>query len=492
MTMRVVNVWLPFAAFVAVSVLLGGTVVVSPQAALVLLVGILGFAALGAPTYCWVVAAAVSAITFPGIVGLGVLPSVATFVSIPVAWGALAAALLQQKHISRVARVHLICLAALATAVLFAWLVNFSDPLRPILDLALLGQPFALIGAILVDPPSPSQRRVLVATTVGLIGVQVPFVLWQVLLFGRGDPVQGTLYSTGAGAHVVGGIAALGALWLLSGGRSMVSPGRAVLGASLLAIPFLSDAKQVIFALPVAIALAGWRGGKVKFLLRAAVVGVSVFVLATQPALNHGYAIRDIKEARSGGGGKIETARSVWAESTTDPATFIFGKGPAETVSRAAFMTTSAYQKRGSALRNLGLQPAETALALQSTRPQGSFEAPISSMIGVFGDLGLVGAASYGALLLTLFFALQRSSSSISRAAQSGLGLFFVLGFVAAWWEEPGFTVVVALLVGLALCTDGTRPSNRQRLVSTGDRGLVATCAERGVIFAPARRAPHE
>jgi len=433
------------------SVLLGNAAVVNPQIAVVFLVGVGGLAALGAPTYCWILAAAISAILFPGLVGVGVLPSVATFVSIPLAWGALAAALSRQQSPSRLARIHLCWFGALALAVLFAWLANFSDPLRPLLDLALLGQPFAVIGALLIDPPAVPKRRVLVLATAALIGIQVPFAIWQLLHYGRGDAVQGTLYNTGAGAHVIGGLACLGAFCVFADSSPFRGLVRVVLAVSLLAIPFLSDAKQVIFALPVAIILGGWRGGKLSFAIQGTVVAVSVGVLITQPALNYTYAIRDIQRASSGDAGKIETARFIWRQLSSDPASLALGKGPAETVSRAAFMTTPAYQKADSPLRRLGLSPAQTATALQSTTPQGSAEAPLSSALGVLGDLGLAGALAYGGLLATLFVALRRSSSPLSSAARSSLVLFAGLGLVSDWWEEPAFTVTVGIIVALSV-----------------------------------------
>jgi hypothetical protein len=444
-------------AAVALTALSGYIVVLSPTLAFVFLCGVIGFMALGAPTTLWVVAALVSAVTFPGLVGLGTLPAVATFLSIPLSWGALAAALFRKRGESTIARSHVVWLVVMATCIFLAALVNDSGLLRPLLDLALLGQPFALVGALLVDPPDHRNRGLLIGVTAAVVAIQVPIAYAQAVRGGRGDAVQGTLYATGAGAHVLGGLAALGAIWLLSGSTKWPFLARAVCAAALAIIPFLSDAKQVIFALPIAVIVAGWRGGKMQFLLRVGVVGACAFVLASDPALNQRYAIRDIQEAKAGKAGKFETASFIWKDISKSPSTLVFGEGPAETVSRAAFMTTPAFQKARSPLRQLGLAPAETARVLESTAPGGSFDAPLSSMLGVLGDLGIAGAAAYAMLLATLFARLQRLNSPIAATARAGLVLFLVLGFVSDWWEEPAFTLILASLVGMAITTSSPR-----------------------------------
>ena len=80
----------------------------------------------------------------------------ATYVDLPLAWGALAVGLLKRRPSSPLLTRHLRWLAALGLAVVLAWAFHPSEVLRPVLYLALLGEPFAIVGALLADPPSPA------------------------------------------------------------------------------------------------------------------------------------------------------------------------------------------------------------------------------------------------------------------------------------------------------------------------------------------------
>src|SRR5262245_28769671 len=146
----------------------------------------------------------------------------AAYLDIPIAWGALATALLARTGSgSRQASVHLRWLGLLILAVMLSWVFHPSELLRPVLYLALLGEPFAIVCALLVDPPSPRLRQVLVRALVVLVGAQVAMSAWQVYRFGLDDPdrVQGTLAGAGAGAHVMSAVLVLGCIWLLADRR---------------------------------------------------------------------------------------------------------------------------------------------------------------------------------------------------------------------------------------------------------------------------------
>ena len=71
------------------AVALGWGAAANRQVTFVALVALLGATALAAPASAWVGAALIAALTFKGFVSLGVLPSAATFVDLPLAWGAL-------------------------------------------------------------------------------------------------------------------------------------------------------------------------------------------------------------------------------------------------------------------------------------------------------------------------------------------------------------------------------------------------------------------
>ena len=89
---------LPVLGAATLAVALGWGLTTNQQLSFVALVVVVGLMASTAPASAWVSAALVAALTFKGFVSLGVLPSVATFIDLPLAWGALFVALLKQQR----------------------------------------------------------------------------------------------------------------------------------------------------------------------------------------------------------------------------------------------------------------------------------------------------------------------------------------------------------------------------------------------------------
>lgn len=454
------------------SVALGSGVSANSQLTLVALVALCGAMAFAAPASAWVSAALVSALTFKGLVSLGVLPSVATFIDLPLAWGALFVALLKQNEQSPFLRRHVRWLGTLAVAVLLAWAFNPSELVRPIVYLMLLGQPFAIVGALLADPPSPRMRLALERLLLGLLLIQIPLVALQLAKLGPADHIQGTLYGAGAGAHVMSAVVVVGAIWILSGGfgGQVLGLWRLPIVLALLAIPFVADAKQVIVALPAIILAFSWRIGRIQIIARSALaLGSTIALLTLIPAGE--TAEQFIQRSQQGQGGKQATALFLWNELADDPASLSFGKGPAETVSRAAFMTIYS-PSTGSPVAALGLKPASLAVEAQTTAlgfserswsETSSFDSGMSSTLGVLGDLGIFGLIAYSGLLLSLFLRLRTETSPEGVAAAAGFALFLVLGLVFDWWEQPPFGVFLGVLAGLSLTGARSTPRKFRR-----------------------------
>jgi hypothetical protein len=457
-----------------VAVAVGASLALNPEAGFILTLVGLGTLALAAPAGIWAIAAIVAALTFRGLVTLGVLPGLATFVDIPLAWGALAAALARGPVKSTASRSILRGIGALAVVALVSWLLHPSEPVRPLLYIALLMEPFALLAALVLDPPSKAVRRALIRTVAALVAIQVPLAFRQAVTLGFSDTVQGTLFGAGAGAHTISAVAAVGAIWLLFR-HPLKRLWHLVPVAFLMAIPLLADAKQVIFALPFALVAIRLRVRQSEYIRRAvAILGTFLVLLAILPART--TAIRFIERAIGGQGGKPAVASLIWKEISGDPASLLLGKGPAQTVSRSAFMTTDLLLRQDSPLRIFRLRPASLALLAQARAKQvsgggTSFDSGISSALGVMGDLGLVGAGVYGALLLWLFLALRRHPSAEGQAAAVGWVMFAILGLVFDWWEQPAFSVFLACLSGLALTAPvGRTPTAPVRLQAETSR----------------------
>ena len=170
---------LPLLVSALLAVALGFGLTFNQQLSLVALVVIVGVAASAAPTSSWVAAALIAALTFRGLVELGLLPSVATLLDLPLAWGALVVAALKRRGDRGSATILLRWLAALGGAIIVAWLFHPSEVLRPLLYLALLGEPFAIVGAMCLDPPTPRARRMLERLVLALLLIQIPIAAFQ-------------------------------------------------------------------------------------------------------------------------------------------------------------------------------------------------------------------------------------------------------------------------------------------------------------------------
>lgn len=447
----------PWVGAAGASIALGAGIALNLQVSFLLVIAFVGVSALAAPAGAWVLCALVAAMTFRGLVELNALPSVATFIDLPLAWGALAVALIKRHETSPLLARHLRWLAVLGLAIFLAWAFHPSEVLRPVLYLALLGEPFAIVGALVADPPSPRLRRTLERVLLALLIIQLPLAMLQLASLGPADHIQGTLYGAGAGAHVISAVCVVGAIWILTGGlgRQTLGAARLPIVAGLFLIPLVADAKQVILAMPAILLASTWKVSRLQFLLRGALVAAAVVALFTlAPAGNTSQ--RFIEENQQGEGGKEATARFVWREARADPPAVAFGQGPAETVSRAAFMTTDLFQGADSPLSVLDLKPATFAEEAQGTAVEvsdggTSFNSGTSSAIGVLGDLGIVGLLAYTGLLLSLLLRLRWESSPEGVAAAAGFAMFLVLGLVFDWWEQPPFGVFIGVLAGLSL-----------------------------------------
>jgi len=454
----------------------GAFLAVEPNIGLVLAVAAIGIVLLAAPTWAWVAATLISALLLPGIANLGLLPPISKFLDIPLAWTAFGIALID-KVVSRRAShegegalgpagsllPHRILI--LSTTVILSAVLHPEEPMRPLAYLLLIAQPFAVVGALLLDPPDVRGRKVLSALVIGLAVLQVPFAAFQATTQGLSDPVQGTLYGKGAGAHLVGGIAILGAGWVLARrwGSTVL---RSLVVVSLLVLPFLADAKAVLIAsVPMWLLLA--PSTRMRLSSRGLIVVGLLVAFIAYPASQ--ATIGFLEQAGQGRWGKLVATELVWDEINRSPANLLLGLGPASTVSRASFMTTDLLLSADSPLTMLELRPSTFAVRVQMMASVGSgesssFTSPLSSALGVLGDLGLVGLAAYVRIPWLLIRRAIGSGGLLGRTVVGMWLMFAVLGLVFDWWEEPPFTVPLAIITGLALLDRFVQP--RQRAVA--------------------------
>lgn len=431
---------------------------VSPSLAMGASAIVVGLLLTTAPTPLLVALTVVAATCFRGIVGAGLAPGIATYFDIPLAVLALGAAIARRRARSSRPGMRLLALGlpALLCAAVFSATANETEPMRPVLYFLLLAEPFFLIVALLVDSPSEDHWRTLRRTVLVLLAAQVFVGFTQAFTIGSADNVQGTLYGARAGAHVMSGIVVAGGIWFL---LESFSTKRIVCLSPLFVLPFIADAKQVLLALPVVLLPLIFQRPRVLPLGPSVAVVLLVltsviFLVRYVPAGK--TAIGFLEQAQRGRSGKSLVIATLRNSIATDPMMLVSGLGPAETVSRAAFMTLPGFRATDSPLAQLGLRPAKIASTVEERTSSGlgagsSFNTGLSSAIGLLGDLGLLGIAAYGAMTVGVIRML-RASPRLEAPAVSGLWLMLaLLAFVFDWWEQPPMTIFLATLTGLTL-----------------------------------------
>jgi hypothetical protein len=412
-------------------------------------------------TWSWVAAALATVLFTRPLTAAGALPATVNFADFPLAAGALAAALIRRRGWGRAGWLGL-WVIGLAAAVALSALVTSGSTLKAVLEFLLYGEPWLIVLALVADPPSPRAWRWLAGLLLGGALLQVPVALVQWRLYGSSDPVQGTFIGNAAAAHLLGGYLALIALVALS--RSLT--GRAshnwtLLGLGLLIIPVVADAKQVLFAFPFAFLPLVRRVSPARLAGVAGILLVGAFAVAQMGPTK--VAVRIIEASGSGHSQKLETVELIREELLRGPLRFSLGIGPGTTVSRVALLASGGLVKDDSPIASLGLElsPITTRIILDprwNLSTASSFQSAMSSTIGLIGDLGLAGTLAYGGLLVVLWRRLGRTGSANAAGARGALVLLAVLGVVANWWEQPAFTIPLAVVAGLTLTDPAARP----------------------------------
>lgn len=130
-------------------------------------------------------------------------------------------------------------------------------------------------------------------------------------------------------------------------------------------------------------------------------------------------------------------------------------------MSRVALLSTGGLLEKASPVAFLDFRLAAATrdiihLAARSDPLFGSSSAwsGVSSWLGLFGDFGIVGLLVYLGLSVYVWRQVRRRKSWGASAAQAVLLTAAMLGAMFSWLEEPGFTLVVALIAGLVLTED--------------------------------------
>jgi hypothetical protein len=447
-----------------------GVMLRGPIAAVLMTLAALSlFALLRLRSWIWAAGALTITTLSEGLTRLGPVPDIVTFADFGFVYLGLLAALLRGIRVwPPAARRLASALTLVLVAACLSAVLHQTELQRPLILFVIWIEPFALVLLLILEPPSDRQRRYLLLYLGALVVLQLPIAIVQAAGLGLGDPVMGTM----ASSHTMAGLSVIGALALMSWGydRNWRTRQLCTVGTLpfLALIPVLTDAKQVIFSLPAAAFgfLTATRKLSRKVMMTGILTGALALLLIAVPAGK--VATSYLSDAATGNTGKLIGFRIAFDEMRNEWANVVFGLGPANGLSRIAYLTSDTHALRGSApLSRLQLAPApipQQASAQANFDPTGtSFSSPQSSAFGIFTDLGLIGLVAFFWVIGATFMPLVRSRRNwLARAALAGWMLSLPLAFVFDWWEQPPFMLPLATLTGLALSTgqatdDGAR-----------------------------------
>jgi hypothetical protein len=449
-------------AVASAGALAGFAVVDAPWAAWVLLGAVSLAVLLLAPPPVRIGAAVLAAVCARFLVASGLVSNFANFFHYPIALGiALVAAVESAGRVPARRPIELGVVSLLLVSLL-SWLLNGGETLRPFLDWLVFAEPFLIIYAIITMPQSARAVRFLWTMALVTAFLQLPIAAFQAASLGLGDRVQGYFIGMGAGAHVAGAVSLASALVCIAKALTAeaVRPrvGWLIGAIGLFLLPILSDAKQVIIAfLPplvllilLSLRLRPSRAIIVLPVLAGLVLGAFSYYRPLQMALDWNLIGRGVLGKATAVATVAEKLSSSWAH-------WLFGLGPGNSISRVAQMGLEAFVKRDSPVFALGLGPAAVTRELYAmTASSRLFAASsvwsgVSSWLGLLGDLGLAGMVCFGLACGGVWAALRRRRGWETGAAKAVLLMFVLLGFMYSWLEEPGFTSMAALVVGLGL-----------------------------------------
>ena len=469
--------------------ILGVVLTIAPVVAFALIGLLLGLWLLQFPAYTWVTAAVLTA-TLSRLFVAGGVPPIVNFFHFPLALGAALVAALGSPRQQPTARTIAAGCITLLLLSFTSWVLSGGALIPSPLTWLVFAEPFLILYAVVNGSLSLRHHQFLGRLALVIPFTQLPVALWQTLTLGRSDPdlIQGTFIGMGAGHHVSGGIALIGAIICVARGLSALTSRERVpwlLGAlALFLIPILSDAKQNIMAfLPALTYLfvtsrghqgssrrGQWTGIVVALpTLAFAIYAAFIFYPPLQVALDWNIVSHGLE-------GKTDAFFIIAEKVSHNFGGWLFGLGPGNSVSRVALMAMEGYIRADSPVTFLGLTMAPTTEEIWDMTFSNAFFARssvwsgISSWFGLFGDSGFAGLLAYLWMSWRIWQNLGNASTWQRSIAKSAMIMTGLLGGIYSWLEEPGFTFPIALIVGLGLLSkaDATSSIQQSSSPSTG------------------------
>lgn len=355
--------------------------------------------------------------------------------------------------------------------------VNKASILKSILLWLTFCEPFIFLYAICRTPLTETQKRFLWNIFYGYLVVYVPICFMQYFTgffstrpVGHGDIIQGTFTGMEASAHVSGAVALVYILMFMA--KIVLSDDATkrtrwiLVSMPLLVISILTDAKQCIIAfIPACFllicAFSSFPAKKRAIIGATMLIGIVILFNVDLPGKTLEKARQDAIVGYGGTAGGLDsillrkwTGFQIAMEAFDSTSMgWMLGVGPGMGGSRVAFEALTG-GKAGSAIRKLNLKESpltKDIWQIDYYSSRSSLYTGISSWLGIFGDLGLIGLLIYVWLWWQIWHSIGSNEGWKAGAIKSTIVMTLVLGALFNWLEEPNYMCFVAFLVGLAV-----------------------------------------
>lgn len=341
-------------------------------------------------------------------------------------------------------------------------LINEAGIINAILDYLLLAEPFILILTIVSIPMTAASYQrfrdwIMQAALINTLFAYVQkYVFHMERLIGEEDNIKGVFIGQGAG-HVIGGSVAMTfAVYYFTNAKNKPLWFRIAIVLVCLNHVIISDTKQVLLAFIVAYVLLYFINLKdLKKALIYLILGILSLSIFYWAIYNIEYLsayktwIRPEIYGSDGEATKLKFATfRIVPQYFHSPLNWWLGLGPGHTVGRLGGWMLETYWNL---LEPLGatMHPASKAIWLAASKSwlgnQSSMFSPLFGWAGIWGDLGLLGLGTYFymAILVWRYVCVTDTSKYLMLT-------IFVFGLIFSQLEEPGYTLIVASMIGLS------------------------------------------
>ena len=351
------------------------------------------------------------------------------------------------------------------TVIIISAIVNQAGAINAVLDFALLAEPFLLIVTMLSLSLSKEKfikfRRWLTTFLFShlFIAYAQKYIFrvdtWEKLHLEPADRIQGVFFLSGAG-HVVGASVSLSfaCYYFISAKKTPLWLRIIVVLAALWHV-ILSDAKQVILAFMVAwviLFLLKLNNPllSIQYILAGSIFGYAFWWCTQNLEAFRAYNTWSDPElyGPDGDATMLKTAAFRVIPNHYDSIlNWFFGLGPGHTIGRLGGWMVHQYKNL---LTPLGVTIHQASFDVWAEvskyfiGSRSSLFSPLFSWAGIWGDLGLVGLATYLYLAWLVWHYL-----CIEDISKFLLITVFVFGLIFSQMEEPGYMLSIAAIVGL-------------------------------------------